>query len=46
MSIYFMVLVPGLFYTPLNVYIKDLFTDNFMSRFPVLFIADSVTAHT
>lgn len=44
MNIYFMVLVLGLFYTPLNVYIKDLYTENFMSRFPVLFIADSVTA--
>lgn len=44
MNSYFTVLILVLFYTPLNVYIKDLYTDNFMHRFPVLFIADSATA--
>lgn len=44
MNVYFMLLVIGLFYTPLCSYIEGLYTDNFMKRFPVLFIADSVTA--
>jgi len=44
MNIYFTLLILALFYTPLNVYISELYTDNFIHRFPVLFIADSVTA--
>ena len=44
MNAYFTILIIALFYTPLNTYISDLYTDNFMSRFPVLFIADSATA--
>ena len=44
MNVYFTLLVIVLFYTPLNTYISDLYTDNFMKRFPVLFIADSATA--
>ena len=44
MNIYFTALIIALFYTPLNEYICDLYTDNFMKRFPVLFIADAATA--
>ena len=44
MNVYFTLLILSLFYTPLNEHIKDLYTDNFMHRFPVLFIADSATA--
>ncbi|MBE6863038.1 MAG: diguanylate cyclase [Ruminococcus flavefaciens] len=44
MNTYFIVLIISLFYTPLNTYIYDLYTSNFMHRFPVLFIADSATA--
>lgn len=44
MNVYFTLLVLVLFYTPLSTYIRDLYTNNFMSRFPVLFLADSVTA--
>lgn len=44
MNLYFTLLIIALFYTPLNTYIRDLYTSNFMSRFPILFIADSVTA--
>ena len=44
MNFYFMTLVIVLFYTPLNVHISDLYTDNFMHRFPVLFLADLATA--
>ncbi|WP_295152859.1 GGDEF domain-containing protein [uncultured Ruminococcus sp.] len=44
MNIYFLTLVIVLFYTPLNEHIRELYTDNFMKRFPVLFIADSATA--
>ena len=44
MNIYFMGLIVTLYYTPLNTYIQDLYTDNFMHRFPVLFLADSFTA--
>lgn len=44
MNIYFTVLVLTLFYSPLKVYIVDLYTDNFISRFPVLFLADAATA--
>mgnify|MGYP002625692570 CR=1 FL=1 len=44
MNAYFTLLITALFYTPLNIYIKDLYTDNFMHRFPVLFLADSFTA--
>ena len=44
MNVYFTVLIIALFYTPLNTYIHDMYTDNFMKRFPVLFLADSVTA--
>ncbi len=44
MNVYFTLLVVALFYTPLRGYIADLYTSNFISRFPVLFIADSATA--
>ena len=44
MNVYFMVLVLVLFYTPLNTYIADLYTSNFLHRFPILFIADSAVA--
>ena len=44
MNTYFTILIIVLFYTPLNKHICDLYTSNFMSRFPVLFIADSATA--
>jgi diguanylate cyclase (GGDEF)-like protein len=44
MNTYFLCLIILLYYTPLRVYIQDLYTDNFMHRFPVLFIADSATA--
>ncbi|MBR1383415.1 MAG: GGDEF domain-containing protein, partial [Ruminococcus sp.] len=44
MNVYFTLLIVALFYTPLNTYIVDLYTDNFMHRFHVLFLADSVTA--
>jgi diguanylate cyclase (GGDEF)-like protein len=44
MNAYFIVLITALFYSPLNKYIVDLYTDNFMRRFPVLFLTDSVTA--
>ncbi len=44
MNAYFTILILALFYTPLNTYIINLYTDNFIHRFPVLFIADSVTA--
>lgn len=44
MNFYFLLLIIALFYSPLNVHIADLYTDNFMKRFPVLFIADSATA--
>lgn len=44
MNAYFTLLILILFYTPLNTYILDLYTDNFIHRFPILFIADSVTA--
>ena len=44
MNIYFMALVLVLFYTPLSAFIADLYTSNFLSRFPVLFIADSAVA--
>lgn len=44
MNAYFTLLILVLFYSPLNSYISDLYTSNFMHRFPVLFIADSVTA--
>lgn len=44
MNIYFTLLVLALFYTPLSKYIQDMYTENFMSRFPILFLADSVTA--
>ncbi len=44
MNIYFTALVLVLFYTPMRVYIRDLYTDNFIHRFPILFLADSFTA--
>ena len=44
MNIYFTVLILALFCTPLNHYIQGLYTDNFLHRFPVLFIVDSVLA--
>lgn len=44
MNLYFMLLVLILFYTPVSAQISDLYTENFMQRFPVLFFADSVTA--
>ena len=44
MNIYFMLLILGLFYTPLSEHISSLYTDNFMHRFPVLFLADLATA--
>lgn len=44
MNLYFTLLIIALFYTPLSVHISDLYTGNFMNRFPVLFLADSVTA--
>ena len=44
MNAYFTLLIAILFYTPLNVHILGLYTDNFIHRFPILFLADSVTA--
>ncbi len=44
MNAYFIVLITALFYSPLNKHIVDLYTDNFMHRFPVLFLSDSVIA--
>ena len=44
MNVYFLLLVLLLFYTPLSTFISDLYTENFMHRFPVLFIADFATA--
>ena len=44
MNIYFTLLIIALYYTPLSIYIQNLYTDNFMKRFPILFLADSVTA--
>ncbi len=44
MNVYFTILVVVLFYTPLSTFINDLYTDNFMHRFPILFLADSFTA--
>ncbi len=44
MNAYFTLLVILLFYTPLKSCIADLYTSNFLSRFPVLFITDSLTA--
>ena len=44
MNIYFIALVTVLFYSPLRVYINELYTENFISRFPVLFLADSLSA--
>ncbi|SDA22690.1 diguanylate cyclase (GGDEF) domain-containing protein [Ruminococcus sp. YE71] len=44
MNLYFTILVLVLFYSPLSSNIADLYTDNFIHRFPILFIADSVTA--
>lgn len=44
MNIYFTLLIIILFYTPLSTYIQDLYTDNFMKRFPILFLADPLTA--
>lgn len=44
MNAYFTILIVALFYTPLNNFIQELYTDNFMHRFPVLFLADSFTA--
>ncbi|MBQ8967830.1 diguanylate cyclase [Ruminococcus sp.] len=44
MNAYFTLLIIGLFYSPLSVHIADLYTDNFMKRFPVLFLADAATA--
>ena len=44
MNVYFTMLVVVLFYTPLSTYISQHYTDNFMHRFPILFLADSVTA--
>ena len=44
MNAYFTVLIIVLFYTPLSGNISHMYTDNFMSRFPVLFLTDSLTA--
>ncbi|MBR1382984.1 MAG: GGDEF domain-containing protein, partial [Ruminococcus sp.] len=44
MNAYFTILIIVLFYSPLKVHIQELYTDNFMSRFPILFLADSMTA--
>ena len=44
MNTYFTFLILSLYYTPLNMFISDMYTDNFMHRFPVLFLADSFTA--
>ena len=44
MNVYFLFLILTTFYTPLNCYLVDLYTDNFLKRFPVLFLADLVTA--
>ena len=44
MNAYFMILVIVLYYTPMSSIIDSMYTSNFMSRFPVLFMADSVTA--
>ncbi|MCR5742586.1 MAG: GGDEF domain-containing protein [Lachnospiraceae bacterium] len=44
MALYFMVLLIVLFYTPLNVMVKDLYTSNFLMRFPVLYIVDVFVA--
>ena len=44
MNIYFTILIILLFYSPFNTIILDRYTGNFINRFPILFIADSVTA--
>lgn len=44
MNLYFIALVILLFYTPLRANVENLYTSNFISRFPVLFLADSLTA--
>lgn len=44
MNAYFTLLIIALFYTPLSTHIVDLYTSNFMNRFPILFLADSITA--
>ena len=44
MNLYFTFLIVILFYTPFNRYIINLYTDNFMYLFQVLFIAHSFTA--
>ena len=44
MNLYFTLLILVLFYSPLKVHIVDLYTDDFMERFPILFMADFITA--
>ncbi|MBO6140519.1 MAG: GGDEF domain-containing protein [Ruminococcus sp.] len=44
MNAYFTILIVVLFYTPLSANIRYLYTENFMTRFPVLFLTDSVSA--
>lgn len=44
MNIYFTLLVILLFYTPLSAFISEHYTGNFIHRFPILFLADSLTA--
>ena len=44
MNLYFTLLILVLFYSPLKVHIVDFYTDDFMERFPILFMADFITA--
>ena len=46
MNIYFTVLILLLFYSPMNIHISGLYTENFMHRFPILFITDLATSQT
>ncbi len=40
LSIYFLLLIVALFYTPMSVYVEDYYTDVFIMRFPILYFAD------
>lgn len=44
MNVYFSAFLLCLFYTPLSTMVEDLYTENFINRFPVLFIADAFSA--
>lgn len=43
-SVYFLIFIPVLFYSPLNYLIEGKYTDSFSTRFPVLYIAIFVIA--